>query len=123
MELLDAVAMSAHAHKRPAQLSGGQRQRVAIARALVRKPRLILADEPTASLDRVTGREAVDLLQHLAREEGCALILITHDARILNIADRLLQLEDGLLTGGDLAAERAGAGGAPVAGVNSTAAS
>jgi len=99
MELLEAVGMSAHGQKRPAQLSGGQRQRVAIARALVRRPRIILADEPTASLDRVTGREAVDLLQRLARDEHCALILITHDVRILSIADRVLHLEDGLLSG------------------------
>ena len=98
MELLSAVGMSEHAYKRPAQLSGGQRQRVAIARALVRRPRVILADEPTASLDRVTGREIVDLLQGLAREENCALVLITHDPRILSIADRLLHLEDGILT-------------------------
>jgi putative ABC transport system ATP-binding protein len=98
LQLLSAVGMADHLHKRPAQLSGGQRQRVAIARALVRRPRVILADEPTASLDGVTGREIVDLLQGLARGEGCALILITHDQRILSIADRLLHLEDGLLT-------------------------
>jgi len=108
MELLSAVGMSEHLSKRPAQLSGGQRQRVAIARALVRRPRVILADEPTASLDRVTGREIVDLLQRLAREEDCALILITHDQRILSIADRLLHLEDGLLSGGNLQTESAG---------------
>jgi putative ABC transport system ATP-binding protein len=107
MELLSAVGMSEHLSKRPAQLSGGQRQRVAIARALVRRPRVILADEPTASLDRVTGREIVDLLQRLAREEDCALILITHDQRILSIADRLLHLEDGLLSGGNLEQESA----------------
>ncbi len=108
MELLSAVGMSEHLSKRPAQLSGGQRQRVAIARALVRRPRVILADEPTASLDRVTGREIVDVLQRLAREEDCALILITHDQRILSIADRLLHLEDGLLSGGNLEQESAG---------------
>jgi putative ABC transport system ATP-binding protein len=108
MELLSAVGMSEHLSKPPAQLSGGQRQRVAIARALVRRPRVILADEPTASLDRVTGREIVDLLQRLAREEDCALILITHDQRILSIADRLLHLEDGLLSGGNLETESAG---------------
>jgi putative ABC transport system ATP-binding protein len=108
MELLSAVGMSEHLSKRPAQLSGGQRQRVAIARALVRRPRVILADEPTASLDRVTGREIVDLLQRLAREDDCALILITHDQRILSIADRLLHLEDGLLSGGNLEQDSAG---------------
>ncbi len=100
MEMLGAVGMADHAHKRPAQLSGGQRQRVAIARALVRRPRIILADEPTASLDRATGKEAIDLLRGLARDEGCALILITHDHRILSIADRLLHLEDGVLSEG-----------------------
>jgi putative ABC transport system ATP-binding protein len=105
MELLSAVGMSEHLSKRPSQLSGGQRQRVAIARALVRRPRVILADEPTASLDRVTGREIVDLLQRLAREEDCAVILITHDQRILSNADRLLHLEDGLLSGGNLETE------------------
>ena len=98
MDLLSAVGMSEHVYKRPAQLSGGQRQRVAIARALVRRPRVILADEPTASLDRVTGREIVDLLQGLSREENCALVLITHDLRILTIGDRLLHLEDGIVT-------------------------
>jgi putative ABC transport system ATP-binding protein len=97
MELLDAVSLTEHAHKRPAQLSGGQRQRVAIARALVRRPRIILADEPTASLDAGTGRSVVDLLKRLAKRDHCALILITHDARILTVADRILHLEDGLL--------------------------
>lgn len=98
LELLGAVDMSEHVFKRPAQLSGGQRQRVAIARALVRRPQVILADEPTASLDGATGREIVNILQNLAREDNCALILITHDPRILSIADRLFHLEDGVLT-------------------------
>lgn len=94
---LEAVGLSAHAHKHPSQLSGGQRQRVAIARALVVQPRLILADEPTSALDGTTGREVVDLLQHLARQERCAILLVTHDHRILDIADRHLALEDGRL--------------------------
>jgi putative ABC transport system ATP-binding protein len=98
LEHLASVGLAEHSHKRPAQLSGGQRQRVAIARALVRRPRLILADEPTASLDRETGREIVELLQRLAQRDDCALIMITHDTRILNIADRVLHLEDGSLT-------------------------
>jgi putative ABC transport system ATP-binding protein len=98
MELLSAVGMIEHAHKRPAQLSGGQRQRVAVARALVRRPRIILADEPTASLDGVTGREILELLQGLAREQDCALVVIAHDQRVLNIADRVLHLEDGVLS-------------------------
>jgi putative ABC transport system ATP-binding protein len=97
-ELLSAVEMTDHAHKRPAQLSGGQRQRVAVARALVRRPRIILADEPKASLDGVTGREILELLQSLAREQDSALVVIAHDHRVLSIADRVLHLEDGVLS-------------------------
>jgi putative ABC transport system ATP-binding protein len=81
----------------PSQLSGGQKQRVAIARALVHKPKVILADEPTAALDKKSGRDVVDLLQKLAKEHGCAILLVTHDNRILDIADRLVHLEDGRL--------------------------
>ncbi len=82
----------------PSKLSGGQRQRVAIARALVRHPKIILADEPTASLDKKTGREVVELIQRLAKEQGCAILLVTHDNRILDLADRILTLEDGRIT-------------------------
>ena len=74
-----------------------QKQRVAIARALVRRPKVILADEPTASLDRKSGREAVELMQSLVRQQGCAILMVTHDNRILDIADRILSLEDGRL--------------------------
>ncbi|HMO66891.1 MAG TPA: ATP-binding cassette domain-containing protein [Verrucomicrobiota bacterium] len=97
LQELEAVGLSDQADKIPSRLSGGQRQRVAIARALVVRPRLILADEPTSALDRVTGREVVDLLQRLARRGGCAILLVTHDHRILDIADRHLALEDGRL--------------------------
>lgn len=79
----------------PAKLSGGQKQRVAIARALVAKPPLILADEPTAALDKATGRQIVDLLHHLAKRQGSAILMVTHDSRILDIADRILEMEDG----------------------------
>ena len=79
------------------QLSGGQRQRVAIARALAAEPQLLLADEPTASLDSVTGRAVVELLNKLAREQACAVLMVTHDPRILDMADRLLRMEDGRL--------------------------
>ena len=79
----------------PEQLSGGQKQRVAIARALVRQPKIVLADEPTASLDRKSGREVVELLHKLAKQQNCAILLVTHDNRILDIADRILSLEDG----------------------------
>lgn len=79
----------------PHQLSGGQKQRVAIARALVNKPKLILADEPTASLDSTSGRQVVDLLKALAKEQGTAILLVTHDLRILDVADRTVRMQDG----------------------------
>ncbi len=97
LEQLEAVGLAGYADRHPSQLSGGQRQRVAIARALVVQPQLILADEPTSALDRTTGREVVDLLQQLARRGQCAILLVTHDHRILDIADRHLGLEDGRL--------------------------
>jgi energy-coupling factor transporter ATP-binding protein EcfA2 len=78
-------------------LSGGQKQRVAVARALVRSPKIVLADEPTASLDRKSGREVIELLLRIARKQGCAILLVTHDPRILDIADRTIHLEDGVL--------------------------
>jgi putative ABC transport system ATP-binding protein len=93
--VLEHVGMAAHMHKMPDQLSGGQRQRIGIARALVHHPRVILADEPTASLDKHSGRDVVELIQRLAKEEGAAVVLVTHDNRILDIADRILHLEDG----------------------------
>ncbi|MDB6036547.1 MAG: putative phytochrome sensor protein [Verrucomicrobiales bacterium] len=95
LEILRLVGLEDHVDKPPARLSGGQRQRVAIARALVRKPKLILADEPTASLDRNTGREVADLLHKLAHQFGCTILVVTHDHRILDIANRVILLEDG----------------------------
>ncbi|HEY7302901.1 MAG TPA: ATP-binding cassette domain-containing protein [Bryobacteraceae bacterium] len=95
---LQAVGLGNYLEARPAKLSGGQRQRVAIARALVRHPKIILADEPTAALDKKTGREVVELIQRLAKEQGCAILLVTHDNRILDVADRILTLEDGRIT-------------------------
>jgi putative ABC transport system ATP-binding protein len=94
-EMLDAVGLAEHKHKYPGQLSGGQQQRVGIARALVAKPRIVLADEPTASLDRHAGREVVDLMKTLAREQQTTVIIVTHDNRILDVADHILHLEDG----------------------------
>lgn len=93
--ILSAVGLRDRLHYKPAKLSGGQKQRVSIARALVANPKLILADEPTASLDKVSGQEAVHILQRLAREQGAAILLVTHDYRILNMADRIIELEDG----------------------------
>jgi putative ABC transport system ATP-binding protein len=94
---LRAVGLEDHMDKLPHDLSGGQKQRVAIARALAAQPRLLLADEPTAALDSRTGRDVVLLLQTLAREQGCAVLMVTHDPRILDVADRLVQMEDGRL--------------------------
>jgi putative ABC transport system ATP-binding protein len=96
-ETLAAVGLADRAGHHPQQLSGGQKQRVAIARALVRRPRILLADEPTASLDKQSGRDVVELMNDLARRQGCAVLLVTHDNRILDIADRLVHLEDGRL--------------------------
>ncbi|WP_013323706.1 DevA family ABC transporter ATP-binding protein [Gloeothece verrucosa] len=95
--MLKAVGLGERIHYYPENLSGGQKQRVAIARALVSHPQLILADEPTAALDSKTGRDVVNLLKHLAKEQKCTILLVTHDNRILDIADRIVHLEDGRL--------------------------
>ena len=97
LEILEEVGMAEHANAFPSKLSGGQRQRVAIARALVAKPQLVLADEPTASLDRESGRDAVSMIEKLAREHHVPVVLVTHDNRILDVADRIVHLEDGRL--------------------------
>ena len=94
-EWLRAVGLEDHMSKLPQDLSGGQKQRVAIARALAAKPKLLLADEPTSALDSSTGREIVDLLKKLALEQSCSVLMVTHGPRILDVADRLLRMEDG----------------------------
>jgi putative ABC transport system ATP-binding protein len=98
IEMLEAVGLGDWISHYPRELSGGQKQRVAIARALVREPKIILADEPTASLDKKSGRDAVELMQSLAKEHDVTVVLVTHDNRILDIADRIIQLEDGRVT-------------------------
>ncbi|NJK59056.1 MAG: ATP-binding cassette domain-containing protein [Oscillatoriales cyanobacterium SM2_1_8] len=95
--LLEAVGLGHRLDYYPDSLSGGQKQRVAIARALVNRPQIVLADEPTAALDKQSGREVVELMRALAKENGCTILLITHDNRILNIADRIVYMEDGRL--------------------------
>jgi putative ABC transport system ATP-binding protein len=94
-DLLRRVGLGDRLDYHPARLSGGQKQRVAIARALAAEPRLILADEPTAALDSQSGRDVVDLLQGLARSRGCPVLMVTHDSRVLDIADRIIHMEDG----------------------------
>jgi putative ABC transport system ATP-binding protein len=95
--MLEAVGLGQRLDYLPTQLSIGQRQRVAVARALVRQPKIVLADEPTASLDKQSGRDIVELLRQLAYRQGCTVLLVTHDNRILDIADRIMWLEDGRL--------------------------
>jgi putative ABC transport system ATP-binding protein len=96
-DILTTVGLAERAEYYADNLSGGQKQRVAIARALVSQPKIVLADEPTAALDKKSGRDAVELMQKLAREQDCTILLVTHDNRILDIADRIVYLEDGRL--------------------------
>lgn len=95
--ILGAVGLGDRLDYKPGSLSGGQRQRVAVARALAHRPGLVLADEPTAALDSETGRQVIDLLQGLAAEQRTSTLLVTHDARILDVADRIVNMVDGRL--------------------------
>ena len=95
--ILKEVGLGERINYYPDNLSGGQKQRVAIARALVGHPSIVLADEPTAALDKKTGRDIVNLMQILAKEQHCTILLVTHDDRILDIADRVIHMEDGRL--------------------------
>ena len=96
--LLEQVGLGAKRHAFPADLSGGQKQRVAIARALAADPPIILADEPTAALDSQSGRVVMELLQRLAHQRGRAVVIVTHDNRMLGYADRIVKMEDGRIT-------------------------
>ncbi len=96
-EILEAVGLGDRLNYYPHNLSGGQKQRVAIARALVSHPKMVLADEPTASLDSKSGHDVVNIMQKLAKEQGCTILIVTHDNRILDVADRIVELEDGHL--------------------------
>lgn len=96
-EILKTVGLEKRADYYADSLSGGQKQRVAIARALVSHPKIVLADEPTAALDKKSGRDAVELMQKLAKEQNCTILMVTHDNRILDIADRIVYMEDGRL--------------------------
>ena len=97
LALLERVGLRDYAHHRPSELSGGQRQRVAIARALVTQPKLVLADEPTANLDSVTGQKIIDLMKELNRTEHTTFIFSTHDARVMAHASSVVRLADGKL--------------------------
>lgn len=96
--ILTAVGLANRIDYYPSKLSGGQKQRVAIARALVGEPLLVLADEPTAALDSKSGRDVVNIMQKLAKQQKSTILLVTHDSRILDVADRILRMEDGRVT-------------------------
>jgi putative ABC transport system ATP-binding protein len=96
--LLVKVGLDKHAKHRPSELSGGQRQRVAIARALVTRPKIVLADEPTANLDSVTGENIIDLMKEMNREEKTTFIFSTHDAKVMAHANSVIRLADGRIT-------------------------
>jgi len=96
-KLIDKLGLEKRRHALPQTLSGGEKQRVAIARALINEPKVILADEPTGNLDSQTGQEVMMILHDIAREQGYSVVLVTHDPRVEDIADRILWLEDGKL--------------------------
>ena len=96
-ELLEQVGLGNKYDSFPADLSGGQKQRVAIARALAGDPQIILADEPTAALDSHTGRTVMEMMTELAHQRGRAVVIVTHDSRVLNFADRIVKIEDGAI--------------------------
>ncbi len=97
IELLDALGVGARASNRPTQLSGGEQQRVTVARALANQPSLILADEPTAALDSVRGRQVMELFRDVAHQHGTGVIVVTHDQRALDVFDTIYEMEDGVL--------------------------
>src|SRR6516164_4705083 len=105
-ELLGRLGLAERVAYKPQQLSGGQRQRVAVARALINQPKLILADEPTAALDEKSGEAVIQLLRQLSREESCTSLIVTHDSRIMNEADRIVDLERGRIVNNVVVAER-----------------
>ena len=96
-KMLEQVGLGDRINYLPEYLSGWQKQRVAIARALVSNPKIVLADEPTAALDKKSGRDVVEIMHDLAKKQGCTILLVTHDNRILDIADRIVYMEDGQL--------------------------
>jgi putative ABC transport system ATP-binding protein len=102
-ELLEQVGLGEKYPSFPADLSGGQKQRVAIARVLAGDPKIVLADEPTAALDSHTGRNVTEVMSELAHNRGRAVVVVTHDSRVLSLADRIVKIEDGTIAGADRA--------------------
>jgi putative ABC transport system ATP-binding protein len=106
-EMLTTLGLGHRLHYKPGQLSGGQRQRVAVARALVHEPHIILADEPTAALDKQAGRDVVNLLRKFAKEKDATILIVTHDNRILDVADRIVNMVDGRIVSDVVVSEAA----------------
>jgi putative ABC transport system ATP-binding protein len=106
--LLEAVGLSEHARHRPSELSGGQRQRVAIARALVTRPKLVLADEPTANLDSATGANIIDLMRDMNRRDGTTFVFSTHDPKVMAHANAIVRIADGRIEGREAASAAGG---------------
>jgi len=112
LEMLAEVGLQEMTGRRPGELSGGQQQRVAIARALVKEPQIVLADEPTANVDSETGEGLLELMRRLNRQFGTTFIFSTHDAMVMDYADRLVRLQDGRIAGDESRTEAAAAGAA-----------
>jgi putative ABC transport system ATP-binding protein len=102
-EALDRVGMAELAQRRPSELSGGQKQRVAIARALFARPKLLLCDEPTGNLDSATGHEVIEFFRELNRKDGVTLVIVTHERRVSNVAQRVITMRDGAIVEGEAA--------------------
>jgi putative ABC transport system ATP-binding protein len=107
-ELMEAVGLSEHERHRPSELSGGQRQRVAIARALVTRPKLVLADEPTANLDSATGANIIDLMRDMNRRDGTTFVFSTHDPKVMAHANAIVRIADGRIEGREAASAAGG---------------
>jgi putative ABC transport system ATP-binding protein len=101
-QLLEQVGLGEKYHSFPADLSGGQKQRVAVARALAGDPQIVLADEPTAALDSHTGRNVMEMMRSLAHARGRAVVIVTHDSRVMEFADRTIRIEDGMIADSNL---------------------
>ncbi|MDP2194119.1 MAG: ATP-binding cassette domain-containing protein, partial [Alphaproteobacteria bacterium] len=97
LQVLDHVHLKKYGDFRPQNLSGGQQQRVAIARALIHDPKIIVCDEPTSALDSANGRNVMQILKNLARDNDRTLIVVTHDSRVYSFADRIAEMEDGIV--------------------------